>query len=50
VLTTGPKGYELEPGQDDGILRAMKIRSTLSFGWEAKPEFLVRFYGMLKIS
>jgi hypothetical protein len=28
VLATGPKG----PGQGDGFLRAIKIRSTPSFG------------------
>jgi hypothetical protein len=27
-----------EPGQGDGFLRAIKIRSTPSFGWEVKPE------------
>jgi hypothetical protein len=38
VLATGPKGRGFEPGQGDGFLRAIKIRSTLSFGWEIKPE------------
>jgi hypothetical protein len=51
VLTTGPKHRGLEPGQGDGILKAIKIRSTLSFGWEVKPEVpFRRFYGMLKNS
>jgi hypothetical protein len=38
VLTTGPKGRGSEHGQGDGLLRAIKIRSTPSFGWEVKPE------------
>jgi hypothetical protein len=38
VLATRPKGYEFEPGQDDGFLRAIKIHSTPSFGWEVKLE------------
>jgi hypothetical protein len=31
VLATGPKVCGLEPGQGDGFLRAIKIRSTPSF-------------------
>jgi hypothetical protein len=52
VLATGPKRRGFEPGQGDGFLRAIKIRSTPSFGWEAKPEgpMSLRFYGMLKTS
>jgi hypothetical protein len=51
VLVTGPKGRWFEPGQGDGFLKAIKIRSTPSFGWEVKLEaHVVRFYGMLKIS
>jgi hypothetical protein len=38
VLTTGPKVCGFEPGQGHGFLRAMKVRSTPSFGWEVKPE------------
>jgi hypothetical protein len=38
VLATGPKGCRFEPGQGDEFLRAMKIRSTPSFGWEVKLE------------
>jgi hypothetical protein len=38
VLATGPKGCGFEPSQGDGFLRAIKIRSTPSFGWEVKPE------------
>jgi hypothetical protein len=50
VLATGPKGRGFTPGRGDGFLRAIKIRSTPSFGWEVKPEVLVvRFYGILKI-
>jgi hypothetical protein len=38
VYATGPKGRWFEPGQGDRFLRAIKIRSTPSFGWEVKPE------------
>jgi hypothetical protein len=38
VLATGPKGCGIEHGQGDGFLRAIKIRTTPSFGWEEKPE------------
>jgi hypothetical protein len=38
VLSTGPKGRGFKPGRGDGFLRAIKIRSTSSFGWEVKPE------------
>jgi hypothetical protein len=38
VLASGPKGRGFEPGQGDGFLRAIKTRSTPSFGWEVKPE------------
>jgi hypothetical protein len=38
VLTTGSRGREFKAGQDDGFLRALKIRSTPFFGWEVKPE------------
>jgi hypothetical protein len=37
VLATGPRGHEFEGGQGDGFLRAIKILSTPSFGWEVKP-------------
>jgi hypothetical protein len=40
VLATGPKGRGFKPGQGDGYLRAIKIRSTPSFGWEVKREVL----------
>jgi hypothetical protein len=30
MLATGPKDFEFEPGQGDGFLRAIKIRSTPS--------------------
>jgi hypothetical protein len=38
VLATGPKDRGFKPGRGDGFLRAIKIRSTLSFGWEVKPD------------
>jgi hypothetical protein len=38
VLATGPKGRGFKPGQGDGFLKAIKIRSTPSFGWEVKPD------------
>jgi hypothetical protein len=38
VLATGPKVRGFELGHSDGFLRAIKIRSTPSFGWEVKPE------------
>jgi hypothetical protein len=36
VAATCPKVRGFKPGQGDGILRAIKIRSTPSFGWEVK--------------
>jgi hypothetical protein len=38
VLANGRKGCGFEPGQGDGFFRAIKIRSTPSFGWEVKRE------------
>jgi hypothetical protein len=38
VLATGHKGRRFEPSQGNGFLRAIKIRSTRSFGWKVKPE------------
>jgi hypothetical protein len=38
VLATGAKGRGFKPGRGDGFLRAIKTRSTPSFGWEVKPE------------
>jgi hypothetical protein len=38
VPDTGPNGRGFEPSQGDGSFRAIKIRSTPSFGWEVKPE------------
>jgi hypothetical protein len=48
VLTTGPKGCGFEPGQGDGFLREIKIRSTPSsrMGSIAGRSHVVRFYGM----
>jgi hypothetical protein len=38
------------PDEEDGLLRAIKIRSTPSFGAEVKPcALVVRFNGMLNI-
>jgi hypothetical protein len=52
VLTTGPKGCGFESGQDDGFLRAIKIRSTPSsrMGSKAGGSHVVRFYGVLNNS
>jgi hypothetical protein len=36
VLATGPKDCGLETGHGDGFLRAIKICSTPSLGWEVK--------------
>jgi hypothetical protein len=38
VLATGPKSRGFKPDRGDGFLRAIKIRSTSSFGWKMKPE------------
>jgi hypothetical protein len=39
-----------DPTENEGFLRAIKIRSTPSFGWEVRRRsHVVRFYGMLKI-
>jgi hypothetical protein len=38
VVANGPKGRGFKPGRGGGFLRAVKIRSTTSFGWEVKPE------------
>jgi hypothetical protein len=38
VLATGPKGRAFKSSQDDGRIRAIKIRSTPSFGSEVKLE------------
>jgi hypothetical protein len=40
VIATGPKGRGFDPGQGTGYLRAIKIRSTPSFGWEVNTEVL----------
>jgi hypothetical protein len=37
VLVIGPKVRGFNPAEDDGFLRAIKIRSTTSFGREVKP-------------
>jgi hypothetical protein len=33
-----PTGRGFELGRGDGFLRAIKIRSTISFAWEVKPD------------
>jgi hypothetical protein len=38
VLATGPKVGGFKPGRADEFLRAIKIRSTLSFELEVKPD------------
>jgi hypothetical protein len=38
MLATGPNGRGFKPGQNNGFLMAIKIRSKPSFGWEVKPE------------
>jgi hypothetical protein len=45
VPATGPKGRGFKPGRGDAFLRAIKIHSTPSFGWEVKPE--VTYYKIL---
>jgi hypothetical protein len=47
VPATEPKGRGFNPGQGDGFLRAIKIRSTPSIGREVKPE--VPYRKLLKI-
>jgi hypothetical protein len=46
VLASGPKGRGFEHGRGDGFLGAIKIRSTPSFRWEAKPQ--VPFHKILR--
>jgi hypothetical protein len=51
VPATGPKVRGFKPGQRDGFLTAIKIRSTPSFGGQVKPRpHVVKFHGMLKNS
>jgi hypothetical protein len=38
VLATAQKGRRFKHGRGDEFLRAIKFRSTPSFGWEVKPE------------
>jgi hypothetical protein len=37
VLATGFRVHGFKPGRGDGFLKAIKIRSTPSFGAELKP-------------
>jgi hypothetical protein len=48
VLATGPKGRGFEPGQGDGFLSVIKIRSTPSsqMGSKAEKSHVIRLYGM----
>jgi hypothetical protein len=46
VLVIGPNVHGLKSGRGDGLIRAIKILSALSFGREIKPSaHIVRFYG-----
>jgi hypothetical protein len=38
VFAIASKVHGFKPGQGDGFLRAIKIRSTPSFGREVKPK------------
>jgi hypothetical protein len=38
MLATGPKYRGFVPDKGSGFLKSIKIRSTLSFGWEVNPE------------
>jgi hypothetical protein len=50
VLAIGLKVRRFKPGRGDGFLRAIKIRSTPSFGGELVHRLPVsRFYDMAKI-
>jgi hypothetical protein len=48
VLATAPKGCGFKPGQGDGFLKAIKIRSTPSsrMGSKAGRSHVVKFYDM----
>jgi hypothetical protein len=49
VLEVGPKVRGLKPGLGDGFLRAIKTRSTPSFGGvKSRQPQVVSFYIMLK--
>jgi hypothetical protein len=49
VFAIGPKVRGFKPGRGDGLLRAIKIRSTPSFGGEVKPNaHVIRTYAMLE--
>jgi hypothetical protein len=52
VLATGPKVCGFKPGQGDGFLREMKIRSMYLFwkGSKAGRSLVVKIYGILKNS
>jgi hypothetical protein len=52
LVVLDPKVAGSKPGQGDGFLRAIKIRSTPSsrMGNKAERSHIVRFYGMKKNS
>jgi hypothetical protein len=41
-LSLGPKIRRFKRAEDDGFLRAMKIRNTISFGGKVKPSATCR--------
>jgi hypothetical protein len=48
-LPLGPRFSGSSPAEDDEFLRAIKIRSTTSFGGEVRPSVLYhKIYGTLK--
>jgi hypothetical protein len=50
VLAIGRKVRWFKPSRGDGFLKAIKIRSTPSFGGEVKRRsHVVKFYVILKI-
>jgi hypothetical protein len=46
VTDIGCKVHGFKLGCSDGLLSAIKVHSTPSFGGEVKPEEVVRFHGM----
>jgi hypothetical protein len=38
VLANGPEVRGFKPGQDDELLKAIKVHSTISFREEVKPQ------------
>jgi hypothetical protein len=50
VLVIAPNVRGFKPGQSDGFLRTVKIRSTSFRAEVRKSAHIVKFYGMLKNS